>query len=239
MALLVPGLASTLVAGTLVLATGAGEATAAGAPTPSTVLAAAKAAIAKQGAVHLEVDSKSSTSANTEKVVADLGRKSGRESISAGADAVTIVVTPASGFVSGNPDGLSKIVGLTSAEVKKVGRRWIALKAGSSQYTSLATDIRISSVLTVLPQVKGTTLSVQTTGTTRLYVLKWTTAASSSNPKLTSSITFPVTGATLPIQEVTTAKGSRETVTLSKWGEFVSVVAPPLDQTIDYSKVSG
>ncbi len=238
--LLLSALATTLATGALVLAAGAGEAAASGAPTPSSVLAAAKAAIAKQGAVHLEVDSKSTTAADNERVVADLGRKSGMESISTGADAVTIVVTPAAGYVSGNPGGLTKIVGLTSAEVKKVGSKWITLKAGSSQYTSLATDIRVTSIQTILPQLKGTTLSVDNSpGAGRLYVLKWTTAASSSNPALSSTLTFPVVGATLPIQEVTTAKGSKETVTLSKWGEHVSVVGPPLSQTIPYSKVSG
>jgi hypothetical protein len=233
-------LSATLVTGALVLAAGPGPASASGAPTPTSVLAAAKAAIAKQGAVHLEVDSKSTTAANNEKVVADLGRKSGMESISTRADAVTIVVTPAYGYVSGNADGLTKIVGLSSAEVKKVGSKWITLKAGSSQYTSLATDIRVTSIQTVLPQAKGTTLSfADTPGAGRVYVLKWTTAASSSNPKLSSTLTFPVAGATLPIQEVTTATGSKETVTLSKWGEHVSVVGPPLSQTIPYSKVSG
>ena len=118
--------------------------------------------------------------------------------------------------------------------------KWIALKAGSSQYTSLATDIRVTSIETVLPQVKGTTLATETIpGPGRVYVLKWATAASSSNPALSSTITFPVTGPTLPIQEVTTAKGSKETVTLSKWGEFVHIAAPPPSQTIAYATVSG
>ncbi len=238
-ALVAPAVATALLTGALVgVATTGAEA--AVAPTTSSLLAAAKAAISKQGAVHLEVDSKSTTAADDERVVADLGKKSGTESISTGLDAVTIVVTPAYGYVSGNPGGLSKIVGLTSAEVKKVGSKWIILKAGSSQYTSLATDIRVTSIATLLPQVKGTTVATETIrGPGRVYVLKWATAASSSNPALSSTITFPVTGPPLPIQEVTTAKGSRETVTLSKWGEFVHIAAPPLSQTIPYAKVSG
>ena len=143
---------------------------AAAAPTTSSVLAAAKAAISKQGAVHLEVDSKSTTAADNERVVADLGKKSGTESISTGQDAVTIVVTPTFGYVSGNPGGLTKIVGLSSAEVKKVGSKWITLKEGSSQYTSLATDIRVTSIETVLPPVKGTTLATETIpGPARLH----------------------------------------------------------------------
>ena len=237
-ALVAPAVATALLTGALVGVATTG-AQAAAAPTTSSLLAAAKAAISKQGAVHLEVDSKSTTATDNERVVADLGKKSGTESISTGKDAVTIVVTPAYGYVSGNPGGLSKIVGLTSAEVKKVGSKWIALKAGSSQYTSLATDIRVTSIETVLPQVKGTTLATETIpGPGRVYVLKWATAASSSNPALSSTITFPVTPP-LPIQEVTTAKGSKETVTLSKWGEFVNIAAPPPSQTIPYAKVSG
>jgi hypothetical protein len=227
------------VTGTLVLSVGLGEAAASGVATATSVLAAAKGAIAKQTAVHLVVDSRSSSAPGEEKVVADLGKRSGIETISTGSDAVTIVVTPAYGYLSGNSGGLTKIVGLSSTEVNRVGRKWITLKAGTSQYNNLATDIRISSVQTVLPQAKGTTLSIDSTTAVHLYVLTWTTAASSSNPKLSSTLTFPVAGTTLPIQEVTTSKSTRETVTLSKWGELVRITAPPLSQTIPYSKVSG
>ena len=112
---------------------------------------------------------------------------------------MTIVVTPAYGYVSGNSGGLTKIVGLTSAEVKKVGSKWITLKAGSSQYTSLATDIKVSSIESVLPPAKGTTLATETIpGPGRVYVLKWATAASSSNPALSSTLTFPVTAPPCP-----------------------------------------
>ncbi len=230
---------TALVTATPVLAAGSRPAAPATVATTSSVLAAAKTAIAKQTAVHLEVNSKSASSSTVEKVVADLGLRSGTESISDGTDAVTIIVTPTYGYISGNTDGLTKIVGLTSAEVKKVGHAWIALKAGTSQYTSLAADIKVSSVQTVLPTAKGTRLSVQGSTGARVYVLSWTTAATSSAPKLTSTLTFPVGGATLPIQETTTASGSKETVTLSKWGEFVRISVPPLSDTIAYSKVTG
>jgi hypothetical protein len=232
----------TLVTGILVTATtvgaaGLAPAASAAAPTLGSVLAAAKAAIAKQKAVHLQVDSESSSSSVPEKVVADLGLRSGTESVTEGSSAVRIVVTPAYGYLSGNASGLTKIVGMSSGQAQKVGRDWIVLKAGTSQYTGLATDIRISSVETVLPAAKGTTLSVETSAGHRLYVLKWATAATSSVPALTNTLTLPVAGATLPIQEVATAKGSKQTVTLSKWGEFVQVSAPPARDTIPYSKV--
>ncbi len=232
-------LISALATATFGLAAGPGEAAASGTATASSLLAAAKGAIAKQGAVHLVVSSKSASSSTTEKVVADLGRKSGVEAISDGADNVAILVTPAYGYISGNSAGLSKIVGLTSAQVKRVGKRWIALKKGTTQYTGLATDITISSIETVLPSPKGTTLSIDTTTATHLYVLKWATAATSSTPKLSSLLTLPVAGAPLPIQEITTAAGSKETITLSRWGEFVRIDPPPVGSTIPYAKVTG
>ncbi len=58
-------------------------------------------------------------------------------------------------------------------------------------------------------------------------------------PRAVEHYHVPGDGPALPIQEVTTAKGSKETVTLSKWGEFVNIAVPPLSQTIPYAKVSG
>ena len=93
----------------------------------------------------------------------------------------------------------------------------------------------------MLPPAKGTTLATETIpGPGRVYVLKVGHGRLELEPRARSStITFPVTGLALPIQEVTTAKGSKETVTLSKWGEFVNIAVPPLSQTIPYAKVSG
>ena len=199
-----------------------GEAASAGVATASSVLTAAMGAIAKQTGVHLAVTSQSSSSSGTEKVVADLGAKFGVETISEAKETVTIKLTPTYGYVTGNPSGLTNLLGLSSAEVKRIGKDWVSVKAGTSQYSGLQSGLTVSSLVSVLPKAKGTKLSTETTKAADLYVLKWTTVATSSSPELSSTLTLSAVGAALPVGETTTAPGGgKETATFSKWGEAV------------------
>ncbi|MGH9107002.1 MAG: hypothetical protein ACRDZX_14455 [Acidimicrobiales bacterium] len=215
------------------------EAAVAGAPTTSSVLTAAKRAIGKQTSVHLVVTSRSSSTSVEEHAGADLGKTRGVETISEGSQRVMIKVTPAHAYLSGNSSGLTKIVGLTAAEAKRVGKDWVSVKAGTSQYKELATSMTLSSVAGVLPTAKSTRLYLPASPGKKLYTLKWDTAATSSEPALASTLTLSAVGATLPVRETTTAAGGgKETVALSKWGEHVLVSAPAAGSTIPYSKVS-
>jgi hypothetical protein len=224
---------------TTVVGLSADQSASAGPVTATSVLTAAKAALAAQKAVHLAVYSHAASSKTTERVSADLGPKSGTETISEGQATITIRLTPKAGYLSGSPSGLSTFVDMPAAEIKKVGKDWIVVAVGSSQYSSLKNDVLIGSIAGVLPAAKGTTVARQNVKGTNLYVLSWTTAASGSTPKLSNTLTLSATGATLPIEETTTASGSRETLTLSKWGERVDIAAPPAGSTIPFSKVSG
>jgi hypothetical protein len=231
-------LATAVVLPSLVLLSATAEA--AGAQTASSVLTAAKSAIGKQTSVHLEVTSSSGSASAEEKLKADLGKTSGIETISEGTETVVIKVTPTDAYLSGDSSGLTKILGLTSAEAKKVGSDWLTLKAGTSQYKTLATSVTVSSVGSVLPPAKGTHLYAPAPPTKKFYTLKWSTAATSSSPALASSLTLSAVGATLPVLETTTALGAgKQTVSLSKWGEHVLVSAPPAGSTIPLSKISG
>jgi hypothetical protein len=217
----------------------AGAAGAAQVPTTGSVLIAAKAAIAKRTGVHLVVTSKSSSTSVVERVAADLGKATGTETISDGTGTVMIKVTPTYAYLSGNSSGLTKVVGLSAAEVSKLGSDWVSLKAGTSQYTGVAGSMTVSSVAGVLPAAKGTTLSAPAASGKGVYSLKWDTAATSSAPTFTNTLTLSAGGATLPIEEITTATGgARETVTLSHWGEHVQVTPPPAASTIPFSKLS-
>jgi len=224
----------------LVLVSTTAAATSAGVPTTSSVVAAAKSAIGKQTSVHLDLSSRTSSTSVEEVVQADLAKSSGAETISQGKETVAIKLTPADAYLSGNSSGLTKILGLTSAQVKKVGADWVFVKAGTSQYKDLATSMTISSVASVLPAVKGTKLYAPGPSGRKLYTLKWSSAATSSAPALASTLTVLAVGANLPVQETTTAPGGgKETVAFSKWGERVVVNAPPAGLTIPLSKVSG
>jgi hypothetical protein len=232
--------ASTVVLATLVLLSATAEATDAGAPTTSSVITSAKSAIGKQTSVHLVVTSTSSTSSIEERLEADLAKTSGVETISVGSEAVMIRVTPTNAYLSGNSSGLTKIVGLTAAQAKKLGTDWVSVKAGTSQYQGLAGSLTVSSVASVLPAAVGTKLYTPAPPAKKLYSLKWVTAATSSAPALANTLTVSAIGATLPVRETATASGgSKETVALSKWGERVAVSAPPAGSTIPFSNLSG
>ena len=125
---------------------------------------------------------------------------------------------------------------MTSAEATKVGTRWEFWKKGTTQYKNLKSVVSVQSLESLLPKSKGTKLSTQGSD----YVLTWTSAASSSTPKLNNTLTIAAKGTTLPVQETSTdASGEKVTTTISKWGEAVAVHAPPAASTVAASKISG
>ena len=200
------------------------------AETTSSVLASAKAAIAKQTGARLSLTVTSSSSSDTEKITTDSGVTEGMETIALGAATATIKVTPSYAYISGSSSGLTTIFGLSAAQAKKIGKHWVSFKAGTSQYSDFKSGVTMSSVDSVLPQAKGT----------KVYVLTWTVAATSSTPKTSDTLTISAVGAALPIKETASdAAGDHETLLLSKWGEHVSVSAPPVASTISYSQLTG
>jgi hypothetical protein len=217
---------------------GVASAAGAGSATVGSVLSAARSAIGKQTSVHLTVDLASASNTLSEHVAADLGRQAGIETITEGTANAQIRVTRGFAYVSGNSTGLTKIIGLTATQVKKVGHKWVSVKAGSSQYSGLATSTTVGSVTSVLPKAKGTRLSGPGAAGKQLYTLKWTTAATSSTPSLAQMLTLSAVGPTLPVQEITTAAGGgKETLAMSRWDERLQVVAPTAGSTVPYSKI--
>jgi hypothetical protein len=211
-----------------------------GVVTTGSILKTAKTTIAGQTGVHVVSTATSSTSSSTERIIADVGASSGTESVSEGGARLTIRVTPTDGYISGNSSGLTDVFGLSSAEAKKAGKDWVSWKAGTSQYSDLKSAVTISSVTTLLPVAKGTKLSTVTANGAKAYVLKWTTAATSSIPKLSNTLTISAVGTTLPVEETsTTSSGTKLTTTFSKWGEHLLVSAPPLASTIAANKITG
>ena len=226
--------------GALVMSTALEVPASAATVTTSSVLAAAKAAITEQSGVHVTITFTASSSSSPREAIADLGKQSGVDVLSLGKATVTFKLTPAYVYVSGNSSGLTTIFGLNSAQAKKLGKDWISVNAGSSEYSSLKSSLTISSVTGVLPAAKGTKLSTEIHNGAKLDVLKWTIAATSSGPKASYTLTVPAKGPTLPIEEIGTASnGGKETSLFSRWGERVVVKAPPASSTITSSKITG
>ena len=227
-------------AGTLVTSTALGGSASAATGTLSSVLATAKAAIARQSGVHFVINVKQGSPSQSESLVGDWGTKSGDESITRGGAVMLLRVTRSDAYLSGNASGLVQIFGLTAPQVAKVGKRWLTFKSTTAEYTDLARTLEVSSAVGVLPQAKGTKLATKTVKGPRLYLLSWTVAATSSAPKLSFTLTMPVSGARLPrVEKATSTTGDAENITFSKWGEHVVVAAPPAGSTIDSSKITG
>ena len=162
------------------------------------------------------------------------------ETIALGAATATIKLTPSYGYISGSSSGLTTIFGLSAAQAKKVGKHWVSVKAGTSQYSAFKSGVTMSSIASVLPKATGTKMSTADVNGTKVYVLTWTIAATSSTPKSVSTLTISAVGAALPIKQTATdSAGDDMTLLLSKWGENVSVSAPPAASTISYSQLTG
>lgn len=226
---------SAALIGVPVLAEGAAHAATAP-PTAASIIAAAKSALSKQTGVHLELDSV--TGSTKDVVKADFGTKEGSEVIVTGKATATVKITTGYGYISGNSLGLTSVVGLTAAEAKKVGTKWISIKAGTSQYSAVETGTTISSLSSVFPAAKGTTVTTTTENRKSVHVLKWTTAATSTTVKATDTLVIAASGARLPMKETALSASGSGVTTFSKWGEPVKVSLPVTSATITYSAVT-
>jgi len=230
---------STVVAVGLVLTAVAPSAASAATPSVATVVRSTKVALQKQTGAHLTSTATSRSSAQKEQITADLGTSEGQEASTTGAANVAIKVTPAYGYISGNAAGLTSTFGMSAAQAKTVGSKWVSWKAGTSQYTQLASDVHVSALLGVLPTVAGTTMSTVVTRGVRLYLLRWTVAATKTVPKLRYALTVSVRSR-LPVQETSSdAAGTKVATTFSRWGQKVTVTVPPPASTLSSSALTG
>jgi hypothetical protein len=215
-------------------------ATALGAPagaagvTTASVITQTKAAITKQSSARVEFDASSSSSGASEKIVGNLGSTDGTETISDGKAVLSVRVTPTDAYVSGTSTGLTSLFRMTAAEAKKLGSRWEYWKPGTTQYKDLKDDVTVGSLANLLPSAKGTTVSADGSGS----ILKWTSAATSSTPALTDTLT--ISSAKLPMVETSSdSSGEKATTTISHWGETIVAHAPSASSTVAASKLKG
>jgi hypothetical protein len=208
----------------------------AGTMTTQSVLRSAKAAIAAQHGVHVVFVANSGASSVRENIVADAGSSGGSESVAEGKATLTVRVNASSGYVKGSQSGLTTLLGLSSKQAKALGSEWESWKAGTSRYASLKADVTLAAVKALLPKLAGTKLSVGKVNGSKVYVLKWSSAATSSQPTLSNSLTVSA-ASFLPARETTTASGGKLTTSLSRWGERAQVTAPAAEVTRTASSV--
>jgi hypothetical protein len=206
--------------------------------TPASVLASSRSAIEAQSSAHVVFTAHAKSTSTSESIVADVSNSGGSETVSEGSSTVSIRVTPTFAYVSGNSSGLTKLLGMSPASAKKAGKHWVSSKAKTSQYRSLKSDLTMSSVTALLPKAAGTSLSTRTISGLKVYVLKWTTPAADSVPKLSNTLTISASGSSLPLTRTSTASGGTMVSTqLSGWNEEVVVQPPPAGDVVTSSKI--
>jgi hypothetical protein len=206
-------------------------------PTAVSVLIAAKTSMLKAASVHVVVESKAG--AATSQVVVDIGTISGTETITAGRKFVSIIVTPKYAYLNGSLTGLTKIMGFTAAQQKKLGIHSMSMKVGTAPYSNLKANLTTPVFASMLPAVTGTKLSTTGGSKSLKYLLTWMTKATTTAPQAKSVLTLSSGKATLPVTEVITSAAGGGTSKFSKWGEHVKVTAPPSSSIVTYQSIFG
>ena len=206
-------------------------------PTVKNVVSATQKAIKAEASVRLTVISTDSKTKASETEIADAGTTSGLQSLVQGQAKAYVRITKKAAFLGGNAKGLSVIFGVPSADVKKVGTKWISVAAGSTQYTSIVNGGTIGPLLAgLLPTstAKVTVTREQLSGQ-HATALSWSETSSTGTVKLKLDVAS--TGKSLPLEINATQGVVHAVTTFAKWGEKISVTAPT--KTISITKLTG
>ncbi len=204
----------------------------AGTPSVASILRQAQHDMLAAGCVHIGVQVRG---ARPGTVVADIGRSSGRETYRSGTAVVTIRVTPKAAYVGGNAAGLRQLVGLTAAQERRVGTRFMEMRAGTSQYTGFADNLTVVALAGMLPHSGG--IKLHAAGAHHV-MLSWTGTASSASATSSTELTLSIGARVLPEVETSRSGTERGSTRFSHWGRVVRVVAPPAGRTISYQAVA-
>src|SRR5665213_2141052 len=204
-------------------------------PTASSVIAATAAALKSEIGVHVKVSTTNGKVVTT--VTAKIGTVDGSESYVSGAEKFKITVTPTYAYLSGSKTGLVTLMGLSAAQQVKVGTSSVAMKKGTTPYTTFKTNLTSGTFSALLPTLKGTTFLAARDKATNGYQLSWVTKATSTAPKSTSVLTISSGKKALPLKESVTTSTGHSTTTFTKWGKKVTVIAPT--KTVTYASVFG
>jgi hypothetical protein len=141
---------------------------------------------------------------------------------------MTVLLIASIGYVNGNAAALSGFIGLTDAMSAELAGHWISFSAGSPGYQLVVDGVTTSSVLREInPAGPLTKTARQTVDGQSVVGIRGPAPASAQMPK-GSKITLYVAanGRPLPVSCLEGTGSSLTDMTLSHWGEQVSV-APP------------
>jgi hypothetical protein len=203
----------------------------------SSVLTAAADTMLTEPGVHMVITDQLTGNSAIQRITADIGSVTGTELIEYGSATATIRVTRKAAYFTGNKAGLAFYIGLPAAAAAKVGKRWVVITPGTSEYKDLAAENTLSALpSSILPAAfLISKVSTATAAGQKVYILDWTTTPTGSKTPISARLTLTATPKVLPVSETITTKGESKTVTFSNWGAAFTVAVPVL--VIPYAEV--
>jgi len=177
-------------------------------------------AIRKAGSFHLRATS--THDGQTALFVQDVGRTQGIQQITIGRQRVTIIVINGVAYQRANRLALTQFMGFPADIANRLQNRWVSFVPTDQPYTDIAASVTLDSALNEIALTGAVMVSKATT------VLGRSVIGLSGTSRLNGAETLyiPTSGTPLPVQEVLTLNGDKETITFSRWGESVAVTKP-------------
>jgi hypothetical protein len=223
------GLAAGLAAGCTSGGTSQSPATSSGlaALSPRQILSRAEAAATAAGSLHFSSTTKDGSSSIV--FSDDSASSDGRQdiTISSGGQ-MTVLVLRGVGYVDGNATALSGFLGLPSPTALQLAGRWISFTSGDPGYQQVVSGVTTGAVLSEITPVGALTKTAPTTVDGQTVVGVRGPAPASDGMPAGSKVTVYVaaTGRPLPVSCLEGSGSDQTDITLSRWGEPVSVAVP-------------
>jgi hypothetical protein len=192
------------------------------------ILSRADAAATAAGSLHFY----STTKAGSSSIIFndDSASSGGRQDITiSGGGKMTVLVVHSVGYVNGNATALSGFLGIPNPPAVQLAGRWISFTSGDPSYKLVVTGVTTSSVLSEINPVGTLTKTGPMTLDGQSVVAVSGPAPASDGMPAGSKVTVYVaaTGQPLPVTCLEGSGHNQTRITLSRWGEHVSLAAPP------------
>jgi len=191
------------------------------------ILSRADAAAAAAGSLHFS----STTKAGKSSIIFtdDSASGGGRQDITiSDGGKMTVMVVHSIGYVNGNATALSGFLGIPDMTAVQLAGHWISFTSGDPAYKLVVNGVTTSSVLSEINPVGTLTKTGPMTVDGQSVVAISGPAPASDGMPAGSKVTVYVaaTGRPLPISCLEGSGRNQTRITLSRWGEHVSLAAP-------------
>jgi hypothetical protein len=190
--------------------------------TPRQLLAAASSAARKAGSVHVVV--RIQVPGQTATYVNDSAPSSGRQVITSSSGLrVTSLVIDGTAYVKANQVGMTTLFQSPVTTAQRFADTWLSFSSSGSEYEQIVDSLTLSSLLKeVIPQSAVTKLPTSIVNGQTVVGIRGHLPGG-----VGGTLFVPLTGSTLPVEEVSHASGGTTTAIFSDWGRSITVTRPP------------